>query len=118
MIEKELTTKIVSECRCTFDKTDLYNSTTTCDNGELTYTANVIYANDDGYETASIVVDRLVRQAPFSMTVSGMRVTATSACSDCDTTVAAASLSPAVGGGLFAVGFIVAALLALIVIIV
>ena len=111
----------MSECQCTFDKMDLQNSTITCKNdGELTYTANMIYANDDGSETASLVVDRLVRQAPFSMTVSGMRVTAISACSDCDTTetIAAALLSPAVGGGLFAVGFVVAAVLALIIIVV
>ena len=119
MIEDELASKIARECRCTFVKMDLHNSTTTCKNdGELTYTANVIYANDDGYETASDIVDRLVRQVPFTMTVGGTTVTATSICSDCDTMVAAASLSPAFGGGLFAVGFVNAAVLALIVIIV
>ena len=75
----------------------------------------MVYSNDDGSETASLIVERLVRQAPFSMSVNGMSVTATSVCSNCDT---ATSLSPAAGGGLFVGGFVVAAVIAVIIIIV
>ena len=77
----------------------------------------MVYSNDDGSETASLIVERLVRQAPFSMSVNGMSVTATSVCSNCDTSTAI-SLSPAVGGGLFVGGFVVAAVIAVIIIIV
>ena len=66
------------------------------------------YSTDDGSETASIIARRIVSQAPFSMAVSGMTVTVTSACSDCETR---ASLSLADGGGLFIGGLVTALLL-------
>ena len=73
------------------------------------------YSTDDGSETASVIAERIVSQAPFSMTVNGMTVTVTSACSDCETQV---SLSLADGGGLFIGGLVTALLLISIIIIV
>ena len=78
------------------------------DNGELVYSANLEYSNDEGSETASVIASRLVNQAPFSMTVQGTPVTVTSACTDC---TADTTLSLAAGGGLFVGGFVLAALL-------
>ena len=66
------------------------------------------YSNDEGSETASVIANRLLYQAPFSMTVQGMPVTVTTVCTDCTT---GATLSQAAGGGLFVGGFVLAALL-------
>ena len=68
------------------------------------------YSTDDGSETATVIAGRIVSQAPFSMTVSGMTVTVTSACSDCDSETQV-SLSLAAGGGLFVGGLVTALLL-------
>ena len=117
-IEDALVSKITSACQCTFDEADFHNSSVTCENdGELAYTASVIYANDAGSETALILIERLIGQTPFTMTVNGRSVTATSACSECET---AAPLSPASGGdaGPAIAGFVIAAVLALILIVV
>lgn len=77
------------------------------------------YSTDDGSETASIIAERIVRQVPFSMTVGESQVTVTDAqCADCDIDIIEASLSPADGGGLFFGGFIVAALIAAVLVII
>ena len=78
------------------------------DNGELVYSTNLEYSNDEGSETASLIANRLLYQTPFSMTVQGMPITVTTACTECTT---GATLSQAAGGGLFVGGFVLAALL-------
>ena len=111
IIEEALLLRITNGCNCDFDRKDFYDSNIDCkDDHELSYSANLEYSNNDGSETASVIAERIVRQAPFSMTVQGMPVTVTSACSDC-TTVTATTLSLAAGGGLFVGGFVVAAVL-------
>ena len=112
--------KISSECQCSFDRNYLLNSNIDCKgNNQLTYTTIIEYSSDDGSETASIIAERIVRQVPFSMTVGESQVTVTDAqCADCDIDIIEASLSPADGGGLFFGGFIVAALIAAVLVII
>ena len=72
------------------------------------------YSTDDGSETASVIVERIIRQAPFSMTVEGVPVTVTSACTDCRTLLTQAAgggLTRAAGVGLFVGGFVTAAVI-------
>ena len=115
IIEEALLLRVTSDCSCDFNREDFHDSSINCkDNRELIYSANLKYSNDNGSETAAVIAERIVRQAPFSMMVQGMPVTVTSACTDC-TTVSATTLSPAVGGGLFVGGFVLAAVLTIII---
>ena len=108
--------KISSECRCSFNKSYLHDSSIDCKgNNELVYTTTLEYSTDNGSETASVIAERMIRQIPFSMAIGGTQLTVTSACTDCTNTV---SLSPAVGGGLFIGGFIAAILIAIILVII
>ena len=106
-IEDALTLKISNECHCNFDQDDFHDSSINCKgNSELVYTATMEYSTDNGSETASVIAERIIGQAPFSMTVEGVPVTVTSACTDCRTL-----LTQAAGGGLFVGGFITAAVI-------
>ena len=118
-MEDALVLKIVSECRCSFNKSYLLDSNVECGgNNQLIYTANVEYSTDDGSETASVIADRIVRQVPFSMSFGESQFTVTSAqCNYCDATEAS-GLSSADGGGLFFGGFIVAAVIGIILVII
>ena len=107
-IEDSLALKISSDCSCSLNKEDFHDSKIDCkDDSELVYSADLKYSNDDGSETASVIASRLTSQTPFSITIQGMPVTVTSVSTDCAPT----SLSPAVGGGLFVGGFVIAAVL-------
>ena len=80
------------------------------------------YSNEEGSETASIIGRRIVGQIPFSMAVGVTQLRVKSACADCEMprvllempTTNSASLSSAVGGGLF-VGRFATAILIIIV---
>ena len=110
-IEEVLTFKISSDCRCNFTRDDLHDSSVKCsDSGELVYFGTLEYSNDEGSETASVIANRLIGQAPFSMTVQGTPLTVTSG-----RTVCVSSLSSAAGGGLFIGGFVLATLLTIII---
>lgn len=104
--------KISSDCQCSFYKRNLLNSSVDCKaDNELTYTATLEFSTDSGSETASIIAERITRQIPFSMLVGGTQLTVTDACTDCETSTIASSLSPAVGSGLFVGGFAAAILI-------
>ena len=113
--------KIISECQCSFNKSYLLDSSIECEgNNQLTYTAIVEHSTDDGSETASIIAERIVRQVPFSMTFGESQFTVTSVqFTDCHSDATeASSLSSADGGGLFFGGFIVAAVIGIILVII
>ena len=118
-IQEALTLKISSECHCNFNQDDFQDSSINCkSNGEHTYTTTVEYSTDDGSETASVIVERIVGQVPFSMTIEGVPVMVTSACTDCISRTPTKSLSLAEGGGLFVGGFAAAALIIITVVII
>ena len=122
-VEDALVLKISSDCRCNVNKSNLLDSSIECKgNNELTYIATLEYSSDNGSETASIITERIVRQLPFSMAVGGAQLTVTSACADCEMptneVAKAASLSQAIGGGLFIGGFVAAILIAVTLIII
>ena len=111
-IEDALVSKISSECHCGFSHNDLRTSSVDCNGNELIYSATIGYSSEDGSETASVITERIIIQVPFGMSVGGMPVTVTSACSDCPTSTSesdVAALSPADGGGLFIGGLATAA---------
>lgn len=97
--------KISSDCSCNFNRDNLHGSTVDCKqhNGELVYSTSLEYSNNEGSETASVIANRIVGQAPFSMTVQGVPVTVTTACNYCG----AGYLSLAAGGGMFAGGVMI-----------
>ena len=113
-IEDALVFKISSECHCSFSHNDLHSSSADCKGSELVYSATIGYSTEDGSETASVIAGRIVAQAPFGMTMGGMSVTVTSACSDCQKV---ASLSPAAGGGLFIGGLVTATVVIVIILV-
>ena len=74
-IEQALFSKISTECRCNFSRDDFIDSSTDCeDSGKLIYTSTIEYSNEEGSETASVITDRLIHQAPFSLMVEGIIV--------------------------------------------
>ena len=112
VIKEALSMKIANECHCTFDQSSIHDSSANCKNGEIAYSSTIQYSNKDGSETASTITERIIGQVPFTMTVtggSGGQVTVTSACTDCRVLRA---LTVADGGGLFVGGFMTAALIA------
>ena len=118
-IEEALIERIKRECQCSFDQDGFQSSTVNCVNGELTYATTLEYSNEEGSETSSIIAKRTVSQVPFLMAVAGTQLMVTSACTDCEMpTTKSASLSPAVGGGLFIGGFLAAVLITIILVII
>ena len=108
--------KITNECHCTFDQSSIRDSSANCkNNGEIAYSATIQYSNKDGSETASTITERIIGQVPFTLTITGTggseeQVTVTSACTDCRALML--KLTVADGAGLFVGGFITAALIA------
>ena len=100
--------KITNECHCTIDQSVIYDSNSDCIKGGLVYTVTIHYSNEDGSETASTITERIIGQVPFSLTVTGVPVTVSGACTDCRVL----ALTAAEGGSLFVGGFIAATLIA------
>ena len=104
--------KITNECHCTIDQNAIHDSSADCIKGGLAYTVIIHYSNEDGSETASTIAERIIGQVPFSLTIAGesgrMSVSVSSACTDCRDKL---TLTPAAGGGLFVGGFLAAALI-------
>ena len=121
-IEETLVQKIKRECQCSFNLEGFQNSTVNCESRELTYATTLEYSDKEGSETASVIAKRLVGQAPFSMAVGGTQLSVTSACTDCEMPMneltKAASLSLAMGGGLFIGGFLAAIFIAVALVII
>lgn len=111
VIKEALSMKIANECHCTFDQSSIRDSSATCKNGEIAYSATIQYSNKDGAETASTIAERIIGQVPFTLTItggSGEQVTVTNACTDCRVL----TFTEADGAGLFVGGFVTAALIA------
>ena len=125
-MEEALSSKISTECSCSFNRDDFHNSSIQCtESGDLVYRVSVEYSTDDGTETASIIAERIIGQTPFSLNVEGVEFMVTSACSSCGvgtSTVLQATYTQAsagsasslsiggIGAGLFVAGFVTAAL--------
>ena len=119
-IEQALFLKISTECHCNFSRDDFIESSTDCeDSGKLTYTSTIEYSNNEGSETASVITDRLIHQAPFSLVVEGMLVGVVAVdCTSCRSSLQSDdtcnSFSPAAVSGLFIGGFATGAFIVLI----
>ena len=116
-IEETLIERIKRECQCSFDQDGFKTSTANCENRDLTYTTTLEYSNEEGSETASIIVQRIASQVPFSMAVGGTQLTVTSACTDNCETIKPPMSSPS-SAGLFFGGFLTAVVIAIILVII
>ena len=107
--------KISADCDCSFIEDDLHDSTVVCrdNNGNAIYKAVIEYSSDDGSETALVIAKRIIRQTPFSLTLSdGEDIIVTSA----TYTEGVASTSGLSTSGLGAVMFVVGVAVALLII--
>ena len=69
--------KISQECRCNFRQgsSGFNHSSIDCEeSGNLTYGSTIEYSNDEGSETASVIIDRLANQVPFFLIVEGVPI--------------------------------------------
>ena len=123
-IEEALTQRIKRDCQCNFNQSGFQNSTAECrSNSELVYMTTLEHTSDDGSETASVIAGRIVREVPFSMVVGGALLTVMTSCSECDPEIIVTSeeespITVAGGVGLFFGGFVTAALIAIVLVII
>ena len=88
------------ECHCNFEQgSDSFNySSVNCEeSGRLTYISTMEYSNNEGSETASIIINRLnINQAPFFLMVEGVPVRVVAVdCTNCKSTANNNIISPA-----------------------